>query len=255
MPSGWARCSATSPPPSPGSTPRRALLRGTGSDQVHLLVVCTAERGLCGPFNSSIVRLAREQANTLMADGKEVKIFCVGTQGLRPASAQLREADRRARRASRRANSRLRARRGDRREDRAALRARRIRRLHAVLLALQVGDLADPDRAADHPAGVRERPKPGPAGGAAYEYEPDEEEILAELLPRNLAVQIFRALLENAASFYGAQMTAMDNATRNAGDMIQQADAHLQPHAPGDDHQGTDRDHLRRRGAVTRSAR
>ena len=73
---------------------------------------------------------------------------------------------------------------------------------------------------------------------------------LAELLPRNIAVQIFRALLENHASFYGAQMSAMDNATRNAGDMINEADHHLQPHPPGEDHQGTDRDHLRRRGAL-----
>ena len=88
----------------------------------------------------------------------------------------------------------------------APLRGGRFRRVHAVLLALQVGHRADSDRAADHPAGVRAR-EATDAGGAIYEYEPDEEEILAELLPRNIAVQIFRALLENAASFYGAQMT------------------------------------------------
>ena len=96
----------------------------------------------------------------------------------------------------------------------------------------------------------RRRPTTAPA--AVYEYEPDEDEILAELLPRNIAVQIFRALLENAASVQGAQMSAMDNATRNAGDMIRKLTHHLQPHAPGDDHQGTDRDHLRRRGALIR---
>ena len=87
-------------------------------------------------------------------------------------------------------------------------------------------------------------------GGAAYEYEPDEEAILAELLPRNLSVQIFRALLENAASEQGAKMTAMDNATRNAGDMIDRYTLELQPHASGADHQGTDRNHLGRRGAL-----
>ena len=98
----------------------------------------------------------------------------------------------------------------------------RIRRLHAVLLALQVGDRADPDRAADHPAGVRAGQGGDKDAGpsAAYEYEPEEEEILADLLPRNLSVQVFRALLENAASEQGARMSAMDNATRNAGDMI-----------------------------------
>ena len=133
------------------------------------------------------------------------------------------------------------------REDHRALRAGRVRRLHAVLLALPVGDRADPDRAADHPAGVRGEDR---RRGAVYEYEPDEEEILAELLPRNIAVQMFRALLENAASEQGAQMSAMDNATRNAGEMIRKQTLTLQPHPPGDDHQGTDRDHLRRRGAV-----
>ena len=91
---------------------------------------------------------------------------------------------------------------------------------HAVLLALPVGDRADPDGAADHPAGVRDGGATAGAGGAAYEYEPDEEEILDDLLPRNIAVQIFRALLENAASDHGARMSAMDNATRNAGEMI-----------------------------------
>ena len=96
----------------------------------------------------------------------------------------------------------------------------RVRRLHAVLLALQVGDPADPDRASRSSRRCSEATTTATAGGAAYEYEPDEGEILAELLPRNISVQIFRALLENTASFYGAQMSAMDNATRNAGEMI-----------------------------------
>ena len=106
-----------------------------------------------------------------------------------------------------------------RRQDYRAVRPGRVRRLHAVLLALQVGDLADPDRAADHPAGVRRQGRRR-RGAASYEYEPEEVDILDELLPRNIAVQVFRALLENAASEQGARMSAMDNATRNAGEMI-----------------------------------
>ena len=87
-------------------------------------------------------------------------------------------------------------------------------------------------------------------GGAVYEYEPDEAEILSELLPLNITVQIFKALLENGASFYGAQMTAMDNATRNAGDMIDRLTLRYNRTAPGADHQGADRDHLRRRSGI-----
>ena len=196
-----------------------ALLRGTGSDQVHLLLVCTAERGLCGPFNSAIVRLVREHANRLMAEGKEVKIFCVGKKGYEQLRRQyekniIEHVELRSVRTIGFVNAEAIA-----RQVIGPLRQGRVRRLHAVLLALQVGDRADPDRAADHPAGVRggERQR---RAAATYEYEPDEEEILAELLPRNIAVQIFRALLENGASFYGAQMSAMDNATRNAGEMI-----------------------------------
>ena len=84
-----------------------------------------------------------------------------------------------------------------------------------------------------------------------YDYEPDEGEILTQLLPRAVTVRIYRALLENTASFFGAQMSAMDNATRNAGEMVKKYTLALQPHPPGDDHQGTDRNHLGRRGALT----
>ena len=132
-----------------------ALLRGTGRDQVHLLVVCTAERGLCGPFNSAIVRLARERANALIAQGKEVKFFCVGRKGYDQLKRQyekliIEHIELRAVRTIGFANA----------EEIANQIARllcrgRIRRRHAVLLALQVGDRADSDRAADHPAGVR----------------------------------------------------------------------------------------------------
>ncbi len=200
-----------------GSAPR--LLAGTGSDRVHLLVVCTAERGLCGAFNSAIVRLARERANTLIAEGKEVKIFCVGRKGYE----QLRRLfEKRSSSTSSCASVRtigVRECRGDRREDRAAVRRGRVRRLHAVLLAFQVGHGAGADRAAADPAGVRRRCRQR-RSARSTSTSPTRTRSSRELLPRNISVQIFRALLENSASFYGAQMTAMDNATRNAGEMI-----------------------------------
>jgi F-type H+-transporting ATPase subunit gamma len=199
-----------------GSAPR--LLAGTGSDRVHLLVVCTAERGLCGPFNSAIVRLARERANALLGEGKEIKIFCVGRKGYeqlrRFYEKQIIE------------HIELRAVRalgfthaediGDKivrlyEEGAFDVCTLFFSRFKSVMAQIQTAQQIIPpvfDGAA------------GNGNGAAYEYEPDEDEILAELLPRNISVQIFRALLENAASFYGAQMTAMDNATRNAGEMI-----------------------------------
>jgi F-type H+-transporting ATPase subunit gamma len=198
------------------SAPR--LLAGTGSDQVHLLVVLTAERGLCGGFNSSIVRLARQRIDTLKASGKTVKILTVGKKG--------RE---------------------------------QLKRDHADLFVGHV-DLSEVKRigyanAAEIAAGVLDRFDAGefdvatiffnrfqsvisqvptatqviPASfeaaededaGTLYDYEPSEEGVLADLLPRGVATQIFTALLENAASEQGARMSAMDNATRNAGEMI-----------------------------------
>jgi F-type H+-transporting ATPase subunit gamma len=194
------------------------LLAGTGDDRVHLLLVCTAERGLCGPFNSAIVRLARERANALLADGKEVKFFCVGRKGLE----QLR----------RLYEGRI--------IDTVDLRAvRQIKFENADEIGRKVVALFNAGQfdvctlffsrfrsvIAQIPTAQQLIPAVFPAaaassGGATYEYEPDEEDILAELLPRNISVQVFRALMENNASFYGAQMSAMDNATRNAGDMI-----------------------------------
>ena len=141
-----------------------ALLAGTGSDQVHLLLVCTGERGLCGAFNSSIVRLARERALSLMSQGKEVKILLRRPQGLRAAPPHLREADHRARRPALGAPARLRQCRRHRQEGDGAFRGRRVRRLHAVLFALQVGDRADPDRPADHSAGGGSAGRAMPAG-------------------------------------------------------------------------------------------
>ena len=195
-----------------------ALLRGTGRDQVHLLIVCTAERGLCGPFNSAIVRLARERANALMAEGKEVKFFCVGRKGYE----QLR----RLYQKHIIEHVELRGVRSLGFENAEGIGDRIVQlyeegafdvctlffsRFKSVIAQIPTAQQIIPP--------VFE----GEAGndtGAIYEYEPDEDEILTELLPRNISVQIFRALLENSASFYGAQMTAMDNATRNAGEMI-----------------------------------
>jgi F-type H+-transporting ATPase subunit gamma len=202
-----------------GSPGAPAMLAGTGKDQVHLLLVCTGERGLSGAFNSSIVRLAREHALTLVNQGKEVKFFCVGRKGLeqlrRNFEKQIVEhvelrsvrqlgfvnAEDIAKKVIARFNA------GE--FDVCTLFFSRFKSVIAQIpTAQQIIPLVVEDPAANA----------GPS--VAYEYEPEEDEILPRLLPRNLAVQIFRALLENNASFYGAQMSAMDNATRNAGDMI-----------------------------------
>ncbi len=196
-----------------------ALLRGTGRDPVHLLIVCTAERGLCGPFNSAIVRLARERANALMAEGKEVKFFCVGRKGYDQLRRQfekqiIEHIELRAVRTIGFANA----------EDIAGQIARLFAEgtfdVAALFFSRFKSVMAQIPTAQQIIPPVFEAKPAAAAAAAVYEYEPDEEEILADLLPRNLAVQIFRALLENTASFYGAQMTAMDNATRNAGEMI-----------------------------------
>jgi F-type H+-transporting ATPase subunit gamma len=194
------------------------LLAGTGDDKVHRLVVCTAERGLSGAFNSSIVRLARERAGALTAQGKEVKFLCVGRKGF----DQLRRLH------------------GQQIIETIELRGvRQIGFENAQTIADKITELFDagafdvctlfysqfksviaqvPTAQQIIPAAVAPQADDGPR--AAYEYEPDEEEILAELLPRYLATQVFHALLENGASEQGARMSAMDNATRNAGEMI-----------------------------------
>ena len=194
------------------------LLAGTGADQVHLFLVCTAERGLCGPFNTAIARLARERANALLADGKEVKFFCVGRKGFE----QLRRfyENRIVETVDLRAVRQIRFENADEigRKIVAMFNAGQFdvctlffSRFRSVIAQVPTAQQLIP---AVFPAAAAS------SGGATYEYEPDEEDILAELLPRNISVQVFRALVENSASFYGAQMSAMDNATRNAGDMI-----------------------------------
>jgi F-type H+-transporting ATPase subunit gamma len=200
-----------------GSDSAPKLLAGTGSDNVHLLVVCTAERGLCGPFNSSIVRLAREKASALMTEGKEVKILCVGRKGhdqLRRLygkqiieTVELRGVRVLGFEHAEMISGKIVALFNEGAFDVCTLFFSRFKSVIAQLPTAQ--QIIPPLFAADKEAAA-----------AFYEYEPEEEEILAELLPRNLSVQVFRALLENAASEQGARMSAMDNATRNAGDMI-----------------------------------
>jgi len=201
-----------------GSSGTAPLLGGTGRDQVHLLLVCTGERGLCGPFNSSIVRLAREHALSQMNQGKEVKFFCVGRKGYEQLRRQFEKQivehiDLRGVRQLTFKNaediaSKVIARFDAGEFDVCTLFFSRFKSVIAQMpTAQQIIPLAVKESAADTAA-------------TSYEYEPEEDEILTRLLPRNLAVQVFRALLENNASFYGAQMTAMDNATRNAGEMI-----------------------------------
>ncbi len=201
-------------------TPR--LMAGTGSDQTHLLVVCTAERGLCGGFNSQIARLARERTRALLDDGKDVKILCVGKKGY---DILRREFDTHI-------------------IDRVDLReVKRVGFVNADAIAKQVIGLFDEGAfdvctlfysefksvISQIPTALQIIPASAPAieteaGGeadmAVYDYEPDAASILGDLIPRNIAVQIFRALLENSASEQGARMSAMDSATRNAGEMI-----------------------------------
>ena len=215
------------------------LLRGTGSDRVHLLIVCTAERGLCGPFNSAIVRFARERANALIAQGKEVKFFCVGRKGYEQLKRQyerliIEHIELRSVRNIGFGNAEEIADRilrlyAEGAFDVCTLFFSRFKSVIAQIPTAQqiippVFSQPNPSPLAGDGTGGgparRSEQGMGAVGGAVYDYEPDEEEILEQLLPRNIAVQIFRALLENNASFYGAQMSAMDNATRNAGDMI-----------------------------------
>ena len=195
------------------------LLAGTGSDKIHLLVVATAERGLCGGFNSSIVKLAREHADRLRGEGKTVKIMTVGKKG----------------------NDSLKRLYGQYIVDAVDFRgSKTVQFAHASGVAAKILSMFEAGEfdvctlffsefksvISQKPTALRLIPatydasKVPDLGGAIYDAEPDESEILTDLLPRNIAVQAFRGLLENAASEQGARMSAMDNATRNAGDMI-----------------------------------
>ena len=202
-----------------GNAEAPRLLAGTGRDQVHLLVVATGERGLAGGFNSSIIRLAREHALKLLSEGKTVKILTVGRKGNDVLRRSFRE------------------------NIIDYVTFREVKQLgfaqadevaHKVLALFNAGEfdvatlfyarfqsvISQVATAQQIIPAKFEETEAANGSSALYEYEPGEQEILEDLLPKSVAVQIFRAILENNASFYGAQMTAMDNATRNAGEMI-----------------------------------
>jgi F-type H+-transporting ATPase subunit gamma len=192
------------------------LLVGTGSDQRHLIVVATSDRGLAGGFNSSIVRAARERISRLINEGKDVRLLTVG----RKARDQLKRLDRSVGAFEAGGSPSLAV------AEEVAAKVRELfeagdvdvvtlffSKFKSVISQTAMGVQLIP-------AQIEAAAAPIDLKGAVYEYEPDEETILEELLPRNITTQIFSAMLENQAGFYASQMTAMDNATRNAGEMI-----------------------------------
>ena len=197
------------------------LLVGTGSDRTHLLIPVTADRGLAGAFNASIGRATRTLAHRLEAEGKTVKIYAVGRKGRDYLRREL---------ASRFVGDVSYA--GKKRVEYADAEA--VAQHAAAMLAAGEADVVtiiyNRFQSVISQVVTEQQLVPAPVpegasaaeslGGAVYEFEPDEETILARLLPQNLAIQIYRAMLESAAGEHGARMTAMDNATRNAGDMI-----------------------------------
>ncbi len=206
-----------------GSPGAPALIAGTGSSQTHLIVVATADRGLCGGFNVNIVRRARQLIQKLEDEGKTVKILCVGRkgrdqlrrlhgskivqtiEGVGRRAVAFSEADE--------IGDKVRSMFDNGEFDVCTIVYARFQSAISNVVTAQQLVPAEPPVQDD-------KSQQDDLGGAVYEYEPTEEAILADLLPRNISVQIFRALLENAASEHGSRMTAMDNATRNAGDMI-----------------------------------
>jgi F-type H+-transporting ATPase subunit gamma len=200
------------------------LMTGTGSDKVHLLVVMTADRGLAGGFNSSIVRATKRSIQALQAEGKTVKLMCVGRKGrdlLRREYPSLIVAsfeDVGKKRLSF-ADANMIADKLLQMFDEGAFDVATLiyNKFKSAMAQIVTRQQIVPFAAAES-APMAE--VSGTGASASYEFEPNEESILADLLPRNLAIQIYSALLESAASFFGSQMTAMDNATRNAGEMI-----------------------------------
>ncbi|MEO0361806.1 MAG: F0F1 ATP synthase subunit gamma [Pseudomonadota bacterium] len=194
------------------------LLAGTGAEQTHLLIVATAERGLCGGFNSSIAKLARQHAARLVADGKTVKILTIGKKGREQLKRDFSHAfeghvDLSSVKSVGYANA----------QDVASDVLKRFDAgefdVATLFFSRFKSVIAQEPTAQQIIPAVFDEPEEGSVP-QPYEYEPEEEAILADLLPRNVAVQIFRGLLENGASEQGARMSAMDNATRNAGEMI-----------------------------------
>jgi F-type H+-transporting ATPase subunit gamma len=199
------------------------LIAGTGKDETHLIVLATGDRGLAGAFNTNIVRAARKKGEELQAQGKNVLFYIVGRKGKPVISrsfpkAIIAEHDTSAMKAPAYANAQAIA-------DDIADRFQSGQFDVAHLAYSQFKSVLAQEPRVDQiipvvPAAPAAANDKAIVASSAVEYEPDEEAILAALLPRNVAIQIYRALLENAAGFYGSQMTAMDNATRNAGDMI-----------------------------------
>jgi F-type H+-transporting ATPase subunit gamma len=199
-----------------GQTGGPKMMAGTGKDDVHLVVVMTANRGLCGGFNSNIIRLSRQLIRELKDKGKTVKVLCVGRKGRDNLRRDYRDliAD-----------------------SFTEFGRKTVAFVEAEQVAAKITSMFEAGQfdvctmiysrfksaLTQTPTKQQLIPFPAPesaAPPAPYDYEPSDKEILEDLLPRNLAIQVFRSMLENAASFYGAQMTAMDNATRNAGEMI-----------------------------------
>ena len=205
-----------------GSPTAPKILVGTGADKVHLLIAVTADRGLCGAFNSNVARMVRNMTRDLESQGKTVKIFCVGRKGRDFLRREL--ADRIVGDVSYAGRKRIEF------ADAQAIGERVTAMLGAGEFDVctivynrfvsVVSQIATPVQII--PAALPEtKTDVAPTGAQAhYEFEPDEETILARLLPQNLSIQIYRSLLESAAGEHGARMAAMDNATRNAGDMI-----------------------------------
>jgi F-type H+-transporting ATPase subunit gamma len=197
------------------------LLTGTGKDDTHLVIVATSDRGLAGAFNTNIVRAARRKADDLLAQGKTVLFYIVGRKG-RPMLQRfypksiIAQFDTTEMKAPSYADAQAIA-----KDIIDRFTTDGIDVVHLAYANFRSTLVQEPtvDQIIPVPPRAAEEAT-GPASLAAIEYEPDEEDILADLIPRNIAVQVYRALLENQAGFYGSQMTAMDNATRNAGDLI-----------------------------------
>jgi F-type H+-transporting ATPase subunit gamma len=195
---------------------------GTGKDDTHLIIVATGDRGLAGAFNSNIVRAARRKADDLIADGKTVLFYIVGRKG-RPVLQRLfpkqilAQFDTSEMKAPTYADAQAIA-----KDIIDRYQTDGIDVVHLAYANFRSTLVQEPtvDQIIPVPPRAEEDRAAGAGSLAAIEYEPDEEDILNDLIPRAIAVQVYRALLENQAGFYGSQMTAMDNATRNAGDMI-----------------------------------
>jgi F-type H+-transporting ATPase subunit gamma len=197
------------------------LMTGTGKDDTHLIIVATADRGLAGAFSSNIVRAARRKADELVAEGKTVLFYIVGRKG-RPVLQRLypksiiAQYDTSEIKAPSYADAQ-----GIAKDIIDRYTTDGVDVVHLAYAVFRSTLVQEPVVEQIIPVPPRaDEQGSGPASLAAIEYEPDEEKILNDLIPRNIAVQLYRALLENQAGFYGSQMTAMDNATRNAGDMI-----------------------------------